>query len=127
GQTEKELSVSYNPSEKRIGYLLGSLFAVLEKLQKDANPGLSTTVRDRYYSSASCTPKSVFGTLMRLHVHHLKKLDNPAWQAAAQQRISNIMANVGEFPAHLGLEDQGLFAIGYYHQRQALYTKKEST
>lgn len=126
-QPEKELTVTYNPSEKRIGYLLGSLFAVLEKLQKDANPGLNATIRDRYYSSASCTPKSVFGTLMRLHTHHLKKLDNPAWQSAAQRRISDIMTDIGEFPAHLSLEDQGLFAIGYYHQRQALYTRKEST
>lgn len=126
-QPEKELSVSYNPSEKRIGYLLGSLFAVLEKLQQDANPGLNTTIRDRYYSSASCTPRSVFGTLMRLHTHHLKKLDNPAWRNAAQRRISDIVSEIDGFPSHLSLEDQGLFAIGYYHRRQALYTKNEST
>ena len=120
------MSVSYNPSEKRIGYLLGSLFAVLEKLQQDANPGINSTIRDRYYSSASCAPQSVFGTLMRLHTHHLKKLDNPAWKTAAQRRISEIMSHIDAFPPHLNLEDQGLFAIGYYHQRQALYTKKES-
>lgn len=125
-QPEKELSVSHNPSDKRIGYLLGSLFATLEKLQQDANPGLNATIRDRYYSSASCTPRSVFGTLMRLHTHHLKKLENPSWRNAAQRRISNIMSDLGEFPSHLNLEDQGLFAIGYYHQRQALYTKNES-
>nr|WP_297398888.1 type I-C CRISPR-associated protein Cas8c/Csd1 [uncultured Marinobacter sp.] len=124
---EKELSVSHNPSEKRIGYLLGSLFAVLEKLQQDANPNLNSTIRDRYYSSASCSPKSVFGTLMRLHTHHLKKLENPSWRNAAQRRISDIMSDIGEFPPHLNLEDQGLFAIGYYHQRQALYTKTETT
>lgn len=126
-QPEKELSVSHNTSEKRIGYLLGSLFAALEKLQQDANPGLNATIRDRYYSSASCTPRSVFGTLMRLHTHHLKKLENPSWRNAAQRRISDIMSDIGEFPPHLNLEDQGLFAIGYYHQRQALYTKTEST
>ncbi|KPQ28787.1 MAG: CRISPR-associated protein Cas8c/Csd1, subtype I-C/DVULG [Marinobacter excellens HL-55] len=125
-QPEKELSVSHNPSEKRIGYRLGSLFAVLEKLQQDANPGLNATIRDRYYSSASCTPRSVFGTLMRLHTHHLKKLENPSWRNAAQRRISDIISDIGEFPAQLNLEDQGLFAIGYYHQRQALYTKKET-
>lgn len=119
--------MSHNPSEKRIGYLLGSLFAVLEKLQQDANPNLNSTIRDRYYSSASCSPKSVFGTLMRLHTHHLKKLENPSWRNAAQRRISDIMSDIGEFPPHLNLEDQGLFAIGYYHQRQALYTKTETT
>jgi CRISPR-associated protein Csd1 len=126
-QPEKELSVSHNSSEKRIGYLLGSLFAVLEKLQQDANPGLNATIRDRYYGSASCTPQSVFGTLMRLHTHHLKKLQNPAWRNAAQRRISDIMSDIGQFPSHLNLENQGLFAIGYYHQRQALFTKNEST
>lgn len=125
-QPEKELSVSHDPSEKRIGYLLGSLFAVLEKLQQDANPGLNSTIRDRYYSSASCTPRSVFGTLMRLHTHHLKKLEYPSWRNAVQRRVSEIMSDIDEFPPHLNLEDQGLFAIGYYHQRQALYTKKES-
>jgi len=65
--------MAYNPEEKRIGYRLGCLFAILEKLQTDANPGLNATIRDRFYSSASCTPRAVFGTLMRLHAHHLKK------------------------------------------------------
>ena len=62
---------------------------------------------------------------MRLHTHHLKKLENPSWRNAAQRRVSEIMEDIVEFPSHLNLEDQGLFAIGYYHQRQALYTKKE--
>ncbi len=124
--SNKEITMAYNPEEKRIGYRLGCLFAVLEKLQTDANPGLNATIRDRYYSSASCTPKAVFGTLMRLHAHHLKKLSHQGQRVNAEKRIAEIMADVNDFPAHLNLENQGLFAIGYYHQRQALFAKKET-
>lgn len=123
----KEVTVSLDPQETRVGYLLGRLFAVLEKLQADANPGLNATIRDRYYSSASCTPKAVFGTLLRLHTHHLKKLEKPAFRTVFEKRIQTIMTDIADFPAHLSLEDQGLFAIGYYHQRQDLFAKKETT
>ncbi|MCW8114124.1 type I-C CRISPR-associated protein Cas8c/Csd1 [Yersinia intermedia] len=126
-QKLKGVTVSLNLEEDRIGYLLGRLFAALEKLQTDANPGLNATIRDRYYSSASCTPKAVFGTLMRLHTHHLKKLDKPEYRTAAQNRIQGIVAAITDFPAHLDLAQQGLFAIGYYHQRQDFFTKKTST
>ena len=121
---QKELTVSLNKDEKRIGYCLGRLFAVLEKLQLDAQPGIKATIRDRYYSSASCTPKAVFGTLMRLSGHHLKKLENPAWRVNAEKNIGEVMATISEFPSHLDLENQGLFAIGYYHQKPELYAKK---
>jgi len=96
---------------------------VLEKLQSDAQPGINATIRDRYYSSASCTPKAVFGTLMRLSTHHLKKLENPGWRINSEKRISETMGLIVEFPAHLNLENQGLFAIGYYHQKQNFYIK----
>jgi CRISPR-associated protein Csd1 len=124
--SNREITMAFNPEEKRIGYRLGCLFAVLEKLQADANPGLNATIRDRYYSSASCTPKAVFGTLMRLHAHHLKKLQHQGQRVNAEKRIAEIMSDINDFPAHLNLEEQGLFAIGYYHQRQALFTKKET-
>lgn len=120
----REITVSLDKDDKRIGYCLGRLFAVLEKLQLDAQPGIKATIRDRYYSSASCTPKAVFGTLMRLSGHHLKKLENPSWRINAEKNIGEVMANISEFPSHLDLENQGLFAIGYYHQKPELYTKK---
>lgn len=120
----RELTVSLNKEEIRIGYCLGRLFAVLEKLQSDAQPGIKATIRDRYYSSASCTPKSVFGTLMRLSTHHLKKLENPGWRVNAEKRIGEVMGLITEFPSHLNMENQGLFAIGYYHQKQDFYIKK---
>ncbi len=120
---QEELTVTLNKEEKRPGYCLGRLFAVLEKLQSDAQPGIKATIRDRYYSSASSTPKTVFGTLMRLSTHHLKKLENPGWRINAEKRIGEVMELVAEFPSHLNLENQGLFAIGYYHQRQDFYKK----
>ncbi len=126
-ETEKEITVALDRNERRIGYRLGRLFSILEKLQEDANPGLNSTIRDRYYSSASSTPKSVFGTLMRLHTHHLKKLSETSWKISVENNITEIMSDITDFPAHLSLEDQGLFAIGYYHQRQDIFTKKNPT
>jgi CRISPR-associated protein Csd1 len=125
-EINQEVRMALDTQELRIGYRLGRLFAVLEKLQEDANPGLNSTIRDRYYSSASCTPKSVFGTLMRLHTHHLKKMQEQSWRVAAENNISAIISGITDFPSHLSLEDQGLFAIGYYHQRQERFTKKIS-
>ncbi len=120
----KELTVSLDKQEARSGYCLGRLFAVLEKVQQDAQPGINTTIRDRYYSRASSTPKAVFGTLMRLSTHHLKKLENPGLKINAEKRISEVMELITHFPAHLNLENQGLFALGYYHQKREFYTKK---
>ncbi|MDQ7048736.1 MAG: type I-C CRISPR-associated protein Cas8c/Csd1 [Enterobacterales bacterium] len=121
---KRELTVPLNEKETRIGYSLGRLFAVLEKLQEDAQPGINATIRDRYYSSASCTPKAVFGTLMRLSTHHIKKLENPGWKINAEKRISSVMDLITDFPSNMNMENQGLFAIGYYHQKQDFYTKK---
>ena len=114
-----------NTDEKDIGYNLGRLFAVLEKLQKDSSGGnLNSTITDRYYSSASCSPMTVFGTLMRLHSHHLRKLENVGQKVTYEKDIAAIMQNISAFPAHLNLEQQGLFFFFYYHQKQYLYTPK---
>lgn len=123
--TQRTLTMSLNKEETRIGYCLGRLFAVLEKLQQDSHPGINATIGDRYYSSASSTPKSVFGTLMRMSKHHLKKLEKPAFKVNAEKRIGEIFSLIPEFPSHLNLENQGLFAIGYYHQKQDFYTKRK--
>lgn len=112
-----------NPSQ---AYRLGRLFAVLEKIQEEANPGLNATIRERYYGAASSTPVAVFTTLMRLKNHHLAKLVHPGRVRFFEQLLGDILGGVQDFPAHLNLPDQGRFAIGYYHQRQDLFTKKES-
>ena len=103
-------------------YRLGRLFAALEKIQEEAiNPG--ATIRDRYYGAASSTPVAVFTTLLRLKNHHLSKLDKKR-VVFFEQEIGEIMSALSDFPKHLSLQEQGRFAIGYYHQRQYFFTKK---
>lgn len=107
-------------------YLLGRLFATLEKIQEEASPGLNATIRDRYYGAASSTPVAVFTTLLRLHNHHLGKLSKG--RAVQMERlVGEIMDGLNDFPRILALPDQGRFALGYYHQRQAFFTKSEPT
>ena len=119
----KELTMSLDRNRQDIGYVLGRLFAVLEKTQAEANPGLNATIVDRYFGSASSTPIAVFGTLMRLLPHHLNKLEFEGRAVQLQWEIRQILEHCQRFPNHLNLEQQGLFAIGYYHETQFLFTK----
>ena len=119
----KELTMSLERNRQDIGYVLGRLFAVLEKAQAEANPGLNATIADRYFGSASSTPIAVFGTLMRLLPHHLNKLEFEGRAVQLQWEIRQILEHCQKFPNHLNLEQQGLFAIGYYHETQFLFTK----
>lgn len=121
--SEKEITVSLDHSNINPGYRLGRLFAVLEKIQEEANPGINATIRERFYGAASSTPVTVFSNLMKLKNHHLAKLENPGRKVNLERLISEIMDGVSDFPSHLNLADQGRFAIGYYHQRQALFSK----
>lgn len=133
--TEKEIKIMLDKDNVNIGYRLGRLFAVLEKIQKDANPGINATIRDKYYASASSTPAVVFGTLMRLASSHLSKLakEKPGWKVTLERLIGEITykdsesIGISKFPSHLKLDDQGQFAIGYYHQWQAGFTSKDSS
>lgn len=122
---EKEIAVSLDDSNPNPGYRIGRLFAALEKIQEEAvNP--SATIRDRFYGAASSTPVTVFSNLMKLKNHHLAKLEEGR-KRYFEKLIGQIMSDINDFPAHLSLADQGRFAIGYYHQRQAFFTKSEST
>ena len=107
------------------GYRLGRLFAVLEKAQQDALPGINSTIRDRFYASASATPRAVFGRLLRTYQHHLGKLDTGA-KIVREKQTQEILSTLADFPAHLNLQDQSQFALGYYHQRKDFFTKKEA-
>lgn len=120
---EKEMTVTLDITNSNPGYRLGRLFAVLEKVQEEANPDINATIRDRFYGAASSTPVTVFSNLMKLKNHHLAKLDNPGRRVNLERLIGEIMDGVTDFPAHLDLADQGRFAIGYYHQRQAFFSK----
>jgi len=118
----KEVKMSLDKESTNVAYRLGRLFATLEKAQLDAVPGANTTIKDRYYGSASTTPRVVFPQLLRLAQHHIQKAEYGRW---TDKMIEDIMSGITEFPAHLSLDDQGMFAIGYYHQRQAFYTKSK--
>jgi len=104
-------------------YLLGRLFALMEKAQADANPGINATIKDRYYASASSTPAVVFPMLLRLTQHHLAKSD---YAPRIDGLIQSVMQGLNGFPVHLNLDEQGMFVLGYYHQRQALYARNDS-
>ncbi|MDO9522413.1 MAG: type I-C CRISPR-associated protein Cas8c/Csd1 [Methanocorpusculum sp.] len=119
--TEKmeELTVSLNQKSIDTAYSLGRLFAVMEALQQKANG--TSTIRSRYFASASANPKLVFPTLLNLSQHHIAKIDGRYYD----KQMEAILSNVTEFPAAFNLEDQGKFVLGYYHQREFIYTKKE--
>lgn len=126
-KTDKEVSMSLDKSNTNQGYLLGRLFSVLERAQESASPGINATIRDRFYGSASSTPVAVFPHLMKLKNHHIAKLDNKGQAINLEKLMGEIIDGVQDFPSHLDLSDQGRFAVGYYHQRQDFFTKKDKT
>lgn len=121
---EKEYLPMLDPDNTQPAYRLGRLFATLEKIQEEASPDLNATIRDRYYGAASSTPVAVFTTLLRLKNHHVGKL-SPGRATQMEKLVGEILSEVSDFPKQLPLQDQGRFALGYYHQRQAFFTKSE--
>lgn len=109
-------------------YLLGRLFSTLEKTQEDALGNVNAGIRDRFYSAASATPASVFPRLLRTYQHHLSKLNGGA-KVNRERLVQEIVSSLGSsgFPNQFPLKKQGIFAIGYYHQRKDFFTKKETT
>jgi len=122
---EKEVPVALERDHPDEAYQCGRLFAALEKTQEDATDGrLNSTIKDRYFGAAGATPASVFPRLMRIHQHHMNKLENEGQRIVRDKLIGEIFGRITRFPAHLALAKQGLFYIGYYHQRQDFFTKK---
>jgi CRISPR-associated protein Csd1 len=128
---KEEITVALDQENKNIGYVLGRLFATFEKLQQEAQGDTNSTIM-RYYGSASSTPIAVFANLMRLHQHHLDKLskDKVGRAIVFEKLIQKITDKINingdiTYPTYLSLIDQGNFSIGYYHQRQVLFQKKD--
>ena len=114
-----------NSDSTYLPYVLGRLFSVLEALQESANPEITTTIKDRYFNAASATPAVVFPTLINLAQKHLHKL-SISQKIYYDKRLTELLQKIDElYPARLSLEDQGAFQLGYYHQTQQRYTKKE--
>lgn len=124
--SERDITVALDTENTNTGYRLGRLFAVFEKVQEEANPGLSATIRDRYFGAASASPLVAFPILNRLKMHHLAKLENRGRMVNMERLIGEVMNGLDAqtpFPPHLSLADQGRFAVGYYHQRQKFFEK----
>ncbi len=122
---EEVLQVGLNEESTNIPYNLGRLFAILENIQQEANPGINATIKDKYFNSATATPAHVFPLLLSLSEKHLRKL--PEGKKIYLSKLQeSTMNNLGEdFPVHLSMPQQGSFQLGYYHQTQKRYQKKE--
>ena len=119
------LTVSLNPDSTNVPYNLGRLFSLLEAVQSSANPGINTTIKDKYFNSASATPAVVFPVLVNLAQKHLKKLDG-GLRTYYDKQITGLLSKLGErYPSRLNLPQQGSFQLGYYHQTQSRFEKKE--
>lgn len=126
---QKEVSVGLDRNYDNIGYVLGRLFAVLERIQGKAQKGIKKTIRDTYFGAATSSPLTTFKRLDDLSVHHLAKIRNSGqpitWFEQMKQEVFGLIPPSG-IPAILKMEDQARFAVGYYHQRQDFFTKKET-
>lgn len=119
------LTVSLNETSKNVPYTLGRLFSVYEEIQQAANPGINTTIKDKYFGSAATMPATVFPILSSLAQKHLRKLSD-AQRIYLDKKVMTLKSVLGEqYPAHMSLPEQGSFDLGYYHQTQDRYTKKE--
>ncbi len=120
------LQMELNEQSTNVPYMLGRLFAVLEHIQQEANPGINATIKDKYFNSAAATPAQIFPLLLNLSQKHLRKLKDEGSRITFNRRMQEIMEDMGqEFPARMTLPQQGSFYLGYYHQTQKRYQKKE--
>jgi CRISPR-associated protein Csd1 len=122
---KEALQMSLNETYANPAYVLGRLFAVLEKLQREAiGQNINATIKDRYFTSACASPASVFPTLLRLSHHWTTKAE---YGGVSDRKIQDLldMLEAKVFPPRLSLDEQGVFVLGYYHQRVAFYVKKE--
>lgn len=118
---QKEGLVMLDKERPEAGYQIGRLFAALERAQENAQGNLNAGIKDRYFASTSATPATVMPRLIRLSQHHIAKLEGGR-KVNAEKLIQEICGRLDGFPAHLGLQEQGLFALGYYHQRQDFFS-----
>lgn len=123
--SEEVLQVELNEESRNVPYVLGRLFAVLENIQQEANPGINATIKDKYFNSAASTPAQIFPLLLNLAQKHLRKLSEGG-RISFNRQLGGLMEMLEEaFPNRMTLPQQGAFYLGYYHQTQKRYQKKE--
>jgi len=122
-----EVTVALDRQNPEPAYLLGRLFATLDRIQQDALGQVNASTAERYYGAASCTPAAVFPTLLRRSQHHLAKLSKEkAGRAVVREKtLAEVVGGLTGFKRTMTLVEQGLFALGFYHQRQDFFVKKE--
>lgn len=119
------LTVSLNEASTNTAYTLGRLFSVYEAVQQTANPGINATIKDKYFNSAAAMPASIFPVLNNLYQKHLRKLEG-GQRVYYDKQVMSLKGILGEsYPARMTLAQQGAFDLGYYHQTQKRFTKKE--
>ena len=121
------LGVALDRENKNTAYRLGRLFAVLERIQEASQPKINSTIRDRFYGAASSNPVAVFPRLLKLKNHHLSKLNNEKQKIFYEKEIGEIMSTINAFPSFLPIDQQAMFAVGYYHQRESFFQEKKET
>lgn len=127
---EGKIQMAVNENCNDISYVLGRLFSVLENIQKSANHGINSTIKDRYFNSACATPAAVFPLLWKLTNAHLGKLDQPK-AAYFKKKLGMLMDKIAmpdtgtPLPHRLTLDEQGAFVLGYYQETQARYAGKK--
>lgn len=125
-ETAGAIPITLDEARRDAPYLLGRLFAILEKAQQDAL-GLKDcgAFRDRCFTIASATPKTIFPELLRISDQHVKAAEFGNVHA---KKIRNVLHALNLLPNHLNLPEQGIFSIGYYHQKNAYYrTRNQET
>jgi len=126
---KEEIPMSLDENNDNKAYLLGRLFAVLERIQSSAIEGANANITDRYYGTASAVPYSVFPRLLAGSNNHLSKIrkKKPGYAVNLEKNITAIIGKLpAEYPKHFSIEEQGRFSIGYYHQREKNFTSSGS-
>ena len=120
------IGVSLDKNFSDAMYQMGRYFAELEKTEEDAIPGIAATAKDRYFARALTSPFEAFRQLERLSQHHLSRLE-PRWRSYHKGRLLSIRDQIRTFPNQLNIRSQGVFALGYYHQRESFFAQSQST
>ena len=129
GLIKEGVPMSLDKESTNCAYLLGRMFAVLERIQYQALGDINASIADRYYGSASAVPFSVFPRLLVGARHHLSRLrkDKPGLAVNLDKDLGEIIAALPEhYPRHFSIDEQGRFSIGYYQQKQSYFSPKEA-